>query len=564
MKKHIFLVLILSIFTALLSAQNKPIEVVYHKLSDGKIDTSYTFKFQYFKGVSYFSEADDKTQAFIDYNRKVLVDIIKADEQKYKSIEAFDSLPKPKFSNETETILGYKCKKATYSSFSNTIEVWYSDQPKAKGSPYRAYGPKNSLVLKVSINGSRKLIATEINKLPKETILDYPFAQAQEITKAEYREIEIESRYTTFNVFEKAQINWGDSIVNPAPNQSNVLYRFAGGTVIMKKIKLPELCKQGAQIFVKLTNWSNGDAYDRTGSLFTISGKKDMTVLDAYYGNTVKGLPVFSDNEGNEYQGLISTNDYEVPVELMRFFTSFGISHFNNMRPINNYNWQDSVVYKQEITDLIPNDEDEIWIGVAIGNYDGGGHYVSLDLQIYPAWESDKIQTKYVNPLFNTVNTMEMLGQNYGKMFGNDTLATDFMIPEDIEDISLLFTTTGHGGWGGGDEFNPKLNQVFIDGELVFSITPWRTDCGTYRLSNPASGNFSNGLSSSDLSRSNWCPATLTPPYLVPLKDIKAGKHSIKVVIDQGENEGGSFSAWCVSGVIVGLQKLEETSSDKE
>jgi len=558
MKKNISLSLIFSLLIAVLSAQNKPLEVVYHKLSDGKVDTSYIFKMQYFKGVSYFSKADDKTQAFIDYNRELLVDIIENDGQIYKSTEVFDSLPKPKYSDDTETILGYKCKKATYSSFSNTIEVWYSHQPKAKGSPYRAYGPKDALVLKVSINGGRMLIATEINQLPKETILDYPFAKAKEITKAEYREIEIESRYTTFNVFEKEQINWGDSIVNPEPNRSNVLYRFAGGTVIMKKVKLPELCKEGAQTFVKLTNWSNGDAYDRTGSLFTISGKKDLSVLDAYYANSIEPLPVFTDNNGNEYQGLISTDDYEVPVEWMRFFTSFGVSHFNNMRPINNYNWQDSVVYKQEITQLIPNDEDEIWIGVAIGNYDSGGHYVSLDLQIYPPWEPEEVAVKYINPLFYTINTMEMLGQNYGKMFDNDTLVTDFMIPKDLEDLNLLFTTTGHGGWGGGDEFNPKLNQVFIDGELVFSITPWRTDCGTYRLSNPASGNFSNGLSSSDLSRSNWCPATLTPPYLVPLKNLKAGKHTIEVVIDQGKNDGNGFSAWCISGVIIGNEKLTE------
>ena len=563
MKIQYLLGFILSAFISILSAQNKPIEVVYHRQSDGKVDTSFTLKMQYFNGVSYFSKANDKTQAFIDYNKEILVDMIINEGMIYKSTEAFDSLPKPRFSDETETILGYKCNKATYSSFSNTIEVWYSDKLKVKGSPYRAYGPKNSLVLKVSINGGRILIATEINKLPKETILDYPFDKAKEITKAEYREIEIESRYTTFKVFEKEQINWGDSIVNPEPNQSNMLYRFAGGTVIMKKVKLPELCKNGAQVFAKLTNWSNGDAYDRTGSIFTVSGKKGMTILDAYFANNIGDLPVFTDNEGNEYQGLVSTENYETPVELMRFFTSFGVSHFNNMRPINNYDWQDSVVYKQEITNLIPNDEDDIWIGVAIGNYDNGGHYVSLDLQVYPAWETFEVQTKYINPLFYTNNTMEMLGQNYGKMFGNDTLVADFIIPENIEDLNLLFTTTGHGGWGGGDEFNPKLNQVFIDGEPVFNIVPWRTDCGTYRLSNPSSGNFGNGLSSSDLSRSNWCPATLTPPYLVPLKELRAGKHTISVVIDQGESDGGSFSAWSVSGVIVGNEKLGEYSSAK-
>ncbi|MDF1551159.1 MAG: peptide-N-glycosidase F-related protein [Bacteroidales bacterium] len=148
-----------------------------------------------------------------------------------------------------------------------------------------------------------------------------------------------------------------------------------------------------------------------------------------------------------------------------------------------------------------------------------------------------------------------MMGQNYGRFFGHDTLKTSFTIPANVENLELLYTSTGHGGWGGGDEFNPKLNQVFIDGKLIFSIVPWRADCGTYRMANPSSGNFQNGLSSSDLSRSNWCPATVTPPYYIPLKDLTPGEHYIEVVIDQGVPEGNSFSAWNVSGIITGTFK---------
>jgi hypothetical protein len=263
-------------------------------------------------------------------------------------------------------------------------------------------------------------------------------------------------------------------------------------------------------------------------------------------------MPFFEDKSGQKYQGVVSTANFEVPVELMRFFTSFGVSHFNHLREINSYNWQDSVVYKQEITSLIPNTKDEIWLGVFIGNYDKGGHQVSLDLQFYPAWEEEVPAEKWIEPLFNTLNILEASGQNYGRLFKTDTLNVDFELPSNINDLQLLFTSTGHGGWGGGDEFNPKLNQVFIDGKLVFSVVPWRTDCGTYRMSNPASGNFQNGLSSSDLSRSNWCPATLTPPYFVPLHDLKPGKHQLQVVIDQGDDEGSSFNHWSVSGVLTG------------
>lgn len=80
-----------------------------------------------------------------------------------------------------------------------------------------------------------------------------------------------------------------------------------------------------------------------------------------------------------------------------------------------------------------------------------------------------------------------------------------------------------------GDEFNQKPNTLYLDGEKVISFVPWRDDCGTYRNWNPCSGNFSNGLSSSDLSRSNWCPGTVTNPEYIYLGDLEAGEHSITV-----------------------------------
>jgi hypothetical protein len=71
-------------------------------------------------------------------------------------------------------------------------------------------------------------------------------------------------------------------------------------------------------------------------------------------------------------------------------------------------------------------------------------------------------------------------------------------------------------------------------------------------LSNPASGNFENGLSSSDYSRSNWCPGTVTNPIFIDLGDLSEGEHSIRIQIPLGANEGSSFSAWNVSGVLIG------------
>jgi hypothetical protein len=57
----------------------------------------------------------------------------------------------------------------------------------------------------------------------------------------------------------------------------------------------------------------------------------------------------------------------------------------------------------------------------------------------------------------------------------------------------MVLITTGHGGWGGGDEFNQKMKVLLVDGRRIWSYIPWRSDCGTYRNFNPASGNFWNG-----------------------------------------------------------------------
>jgi hypothetical protein len=125
-------------------------------------------------------------------------------------------------------------------------------------------------------------------------------------------------------------------------------------------------------------------------------------------------------------------------------------------------------------------------------------------------------------------------------------------VPAGLKNLRLRYTSTGHGGWGGGDEFNQKLNEIFVDGKRVYHFIPWRTDCGNFRLLNPSSGNFGNGLSSSDLSRSNWCPGSVTEPVTIPLPDLTPGVHTFKVKIPLGEREGTSFSAWNVSGSLLG------------
>ncbi len=553
---YLFLCLFcLSIVTNAKTKRENAYLVKYDYLINGKSLNEKGMLLKYFKNVAYLSESKDKIQEFIDYNNSQTVTVLNYNDILYKTSTPFDSLPQAKFEERKQKILGYDCKYAVFSFFSNTIEVWYTTQAPAKGGPYKNYIPEDdALVLKLTVNGMYEFEAKSITKVKLDEIPAFTADKATEVKAARLEELKIRSRYTSISVFKDEVVNFDPK--TPVSQDKTLsldsTYHFSNGSVILKRIKLPEIWKKGAYVYAKITQNSNGDAYDRVGSVFILpENGKDLSMLDAFQqGKDI--LPKYIDNEGQSYQGFMSTDSYDVPLEIMRFATSFGVKYFNTRRVINGYPWKENVTYKEEVTNLIPTDQDEITIGVFIGNYDKGGHQVSLDLDFYPADEDLQPSKKWLKPLFYTVNVMEMSGQNYGRLFNNDTLKVSFDIPENVDHLQLIYTTTGHGGWGGGDEYNQKLNQVIIDGHKEFSVMPWRTDCATYRLSNPASGNFGNGLTSSDGSRSNWCPGALTYPYVIDLENLKPGKHRVQIVIDQGSQEGTSFSHWCVSGVITG------------
>lgn len=549
--KLLFLLLISPI---IVSSQSN---IETYKISYNSEGINYSLYYQ--DDIMFLSKADASIKQYANFKEQTNFSVINSNDSLFRLATKFSDLPKTvKIEEKTKVkILGYKCKYAEYSYFSNKVELWYTEDAKAKGSLFSRFLPsENALILKIKVNGSLRLTATAIEKI--DTLqFDYLADNATEVSDAKFEELKINSRFTVLNIFDDETINWDTSITTPRFDEieNDVVYHFSNGTVLLKKIKLNEDLKSNNRVFAKLNCRSNGDAYDRTGSVFIVPANKQLSVINAFI-DSVQLLPSYTDNNGGHYNGIRLEDNYEPAIEAMRFFTSFGVNYFNEKRPINNYPWANDVVYKQEISSLIPNTEDEIWVGVFIGNYDKGGHKISLEFDIYPAFDVIPIDQKtYVQPLFSTVNILEGTGQNYGRLFNNDTLEIDFTVPDNIDDLKLLFTTTGHGGWGEGDEFVPKLNTILLDGKPIFSIMPWRTDCATYRFSNPASGNFGNGMSSSDLSRSNWCPATLTPPYVIPLSQLKEGIHKLKVIIDQGQDTESGYSHWQVSGVLTGNTK---------
>lgn len=449
--------------------------------------------------------------------------------------QSFEYLP------ETKTILGYKCKKAKTIVNSNTIELWYTNELKVMGAP-TILGQNLGLVLEMVRNGNFAVTAKQIEKVKLFPTIEQWHKPIDPLT---YKDLLWKSRFTTIEIFKDQIINFSDQ-----SKSNDSILRFANGTIAVRKVKIPEI-KPGSLIFVDVTEQSNGDAYDRTGSFFIIPTNKTKSFMDGLKDGA-KTLPIYTNGNGKEYQGVVSTAAYNPVVELMRFFTPFGVKQYNTLQ-LKDKIWAENVLYRQDVSDLRSlMSNQEVWIGINIGNYDKGGHKASANITIHNEEESKAPVTQAV-PLFCTNNIMEMAGQEYGTMFSSDKgLEVSFKLDKPMKNCKLRYITTGHGGWENGDEFVPKQNLILLDEKEIFRFTPWRQDCGSYRLSNPASGNFPNGLSSSDYSRSNWCPGTVTNPNFIDLGELAAGTHTIQIKIPQGLPEGSSFSSWNVSGVLIG------------
>lgn len=454
---------------------------------------------------------------------------------------------------------------------SNTLEFFVQDYP-YDINPLPYYGRFKGIVVCFKRNNQTylQLAKTEFWKQAGVKSSRDGYINCQRVTGRELSQIKKQKLVITTRIFDDEQVCWGktnDHIENSHWGALNIpkdsVLHFAEGTLILKKISLPVLPRH-YQTFVELHQRSNGDAYDRTGSVFVIpQGYFGQTFFDGI-NNHPDSLPIIMGKDGQKYQGIAFKRweegewvlYYQPPVELMRFFTPFGVGHFNDRIKLDGLEWEDETYYKQEVTDLSGYLQGkEVIIGIWIGNYDGGGHKVTLDIKSYPGsdhWDdnSREADNEICKSLFNTCNVLEMAGQNYGKIFGTDSLTVTVEIPE-AKSVKLRYISTGHGGWDGGDEFTPKANTILIDGKPAFTYTPWRCDCGRYREWNPVSGNFWNGMSSSDYSRSGWCPGTATQPVYFDLSSLEPGTHTITVAIPQGEPLGGSFSHWSVSGVLI-------------
>ena len=309
MKKYYLAFFLLFILTA--KAQKNPtsVKVTYVKSSNGKLienqDPILLFSSNKNALISTDKVIQKKgdfplEQTFVDFQSNTIS--LFSEFKNGKSITTIDSLglskQKFEYSNETKKILGYNCKKAKTVINSNTIELWYTNDLNLKGAP-SVLGQNLGLVLETVRNGNFQVVATKVDLLKATpTLLSLPNPLPKKVDMLSYRDLLWKSRFTNIAVFEKEIINFSGE----AKSNDSIL-RFANGTIILKKIKFPEI-KKGSSIFVDVTEQSNGDAYDRTGSVFLIPTDKTISFLDGLQKD-VKALPIYENGNGK----IILTTD---------------------------------------------------------------------------------------------------------------------------------------------------------------------------------------------------------------------------------------------------------------
>jgi len=353
----------------------------------------------------------------------------------------------------------------------------------------------------------------------------------------------------TIDVFKNAPIVFNSLTVPNGYNEpdKNGVIRLVNGRLILKKLEIPKY-ERNVNVKLKVRLVSNGDPYDRSGSIFILHDSKDG-VTPIQIAKNAKYPKM--EGELEKYPGIIKLEDYEPCVEAMRFMTPFGVGCFSNQpTPAGIDKWEEDVKWECDITHLYSLLEDDAYLGCWIDTWVKGGFLIDVKLEITESKENKPIEKYKVLPLINTV---PYIGQNYPDVFA--CYKNGIEVKANIKakkEAKLYYTTTGHGGYDGGDEFTKRENIISLNNKEIHKFTPWIDSCKSYRKWNPTSGDVGGGLSSSDLNRSNWCPGSIVLPKVIPLEEtnIEDGTFSFAIPEAQKAMEN-MLNFWLVSSYVV-------------
>lgn len=376
-------------------------------------------------------------------------------------------------------------------------------------------------------------------------------------------------------VFDKANVCFQPDRYGQFSEEADMV-RLMNGRIVLKKINIPEY-KRNITMSAEIILQSNGDRWDKTGSCFVIPKDAATNLINICKGE--KQYPAVDAAQLEKLVGVLPAGDYVPNIELMRFMTPFGVGYFSkpeneiskHRKPVYIDQWADSVVWRQDITDLYPALAGEVYVGIYIDTWTDLGYLASLKLEIKES--SIKEDGRRDQHLLPIINTVPYAMQEYPDIFARKDILTEIDVPKGAKDVRLKYITTGHGGHSGGDEFTKQLNEVKVDGRTVLSFIPWRTDCASFRRFNPGTGvwlekriasyiseetgeytekEIEEPVGSSDFSRSNWCPGTDVWPEEVSLGTLAPGKHTIVFSIPNAQPAvGNKQNHWLISSYLV-------------
>ena len=378
MKKKLFLAITMLAVAATVNAQYR---LLYESFTDGSGDTSrilVTVAGDQLRIASANPEESNpipgiaKHYTFIDFaHDTAFYQLFYTEEEQYFTGISLHTGHDYEF-EKTETVDGYRCKKYTTSLFSNRMEIWMTEDLKYRATPTSTFADLPGVLVRYTRNGNAttRLVSesfeTSMRKMTdSKTVI--PANLGTYMNSRALNNLEKEKLVITIPVFRDAQICFNPKLARSKVVPFDTTLPYSNGTIILKRINMQQLPPH-YQIFADLTEQSNGDAYDRTGSIFVIPSSK-ISFLNALT-DSVGVLPTFTDKNGDKYQGIRLEKDFTPLVELVRFFTPFGVKHFNQYRSLNDKEWEDAAYYKQDISDLRQYLQGDVYIGAFIGNYD--------------------------------------------------------------------------------------------------------------------------------------------------------------------------------------------------
>jgi hypothetical protein len=148
-----------------------------------------------------------------------------------------------------------------------------------------------------------------------------------------------------------------------------------------------------------------------------------------------------------------------------------------------------------------------------------------------------------------------------------DSAAVTFSVPRHLGSARIEYRATGHGAVfspgcaGPGEEFCQRAHQLYLDDELLSELSPWRDDCAelctittnqsslgpsSYCAENPC-----GDPRSVRASRANWCPGSVTPPFVIESGALlRPGLHSFSRKVPELATGG----TWTISAVFFGFE----------